>query len=138
MDGIFGIGIAEVIIVGLVLFIIGGPENTVKWAGQLGRWVGVIRAEFRQIWREIEADMDDETKEFVQEMRQAANEVRSIQHTSRSMITESLQLVEGKEKSAGAASASPKTTPDASAGAAEGDADGPGNKQYPAWLPPEE
>ena len=32
MDGIFGIGVAEMLIIALALFVIGGPENTAKWA----------------------------------------------------------------------------------------------------------
>ena len=32
MDGIFGVGLAEMLIIGLALFVIGGPENTAKWA----------------------------------------------------------------------------------------------------------
>ncbi|MCD4685819.1 MAG: hypothetical protein K8S97_07775 [Anaerolineae bacterium] len=134
MDGIFGVGIMEMILVVLVLFIVGGPENTVKWAGQLGRWIGAIRAELRKIWYEIEADMDDETKEFVREVRTAANDVRSVQQTSRNMVRESLQLIEGADAKS-SQSATTNTTPDTSA---QGDADGPGKKQYPAWLPPEE
>ena len=43
MDGIFGVGLAEMLIIGLVLFIIGGPENSAKWARELGRFVRLAR-----------------------------------------------------------------------------------------------
>lgn len=131
MEGIFGVGIAEVLLIGLVLFIIGGPENTVKWAGQLGRWVRKLREEFRKVWHEIEGDMDDETKEFVREMRSAADDMRSVRRSSQNIMRETWRLAEGADSQP-----SSRQSP-ASDAAPEGDAAGPGEKQYPAWLPPE-
>ena len=43
MDGIFGVGLAEMLIIGLALFVVGGPKNTAKWAREMGKMVRQVR-----------------------------------------------------------------------------------------------
>ena len=48
MDGIFGVGIGEVLIIILVVVVIGGPQNAIKWSRDLGRML----RQAREIWQQ--------------------------------------------------------------------------------------
>ncbi|MBN1564486.1 MAG: hypothetical protein JXA10_11645 [Anaerolineae bacterium] len=70
MEGIFGVGLAEVLIVLLAMFVIGGPKNTAKWARQLGLWMRQLRQYWAQMMAEIEADLGDDGKELIDAARE--------------------------------------------------------------------
>jgi len=78
MDGIFGVGIAEIIIIGLVLFIIGGPENTAKWARELGRWVRKGREVWADVMAQLENELGDDGKDIVDAAREVGQEMREL------------------------------------------------------------
>lgn len=78
MDGIFGVGVAEVLIIGLVLFVIGGPENTAKWARELGRWVRKGREMWAEVMAQLENELGEDGKEIVDAAREVGQEVRGL------------------------------------------------------------
>lgn len=118
MDGIFGVGLAEVIMIGLVLFIIGGPENTAKWARQMGRWVRMGREALSDAMSQLEKEMGDDGKDIVNAAREVGNEFREVQRMAspRGWLESSVKAPE-KPKAPLADDARPKLvkTPDADA-----------------------
>jgi Sec-independent protein translocase protein TatA len=70
MDGIFGVGVGEVLIVLIVMFVIGGPKNTAKWARQLGLMVRQVRQYWAQLMAEIETDLGPDGKEIMDAARE--------------------------------------------------------------------
>jgi Sec-independent protein translocase protein TatA len=135
MDGIFGVGLAEILIVGLALFVIGGPENTAKWAREMGRWVRKARMAWAEMMAEMERELGPEGKELMdvtRELGKGAREVRNMSPTRR-MMNETMRMVEtavdleaGEEPKPNRPSSSePKTSTN-------------GKKAYNAWLPPDD
>ncbi|MGI6367699.1 MAG: twin-arginine translocase TatA/TatE family subunit [Anaerolineae bacterium] len=49
----FGIGLTELIVILVLAALVLGPEEMVKFAGQLGRWVAKFRRETRDVTREF-------------------------------------------------------------------------------------
>ncbi len=121
MDGIFGVGLAEMLIVGLVLFIIGGPENSARWARELGRFVRRVRQEWAQIVAELEGELGAEGREALDAVRELGREMREVRTLPQQVVRDALTLDE------------PSVTDD-DASAAEDDAP----PKYVAWLPPED
>ncbi len=96
MDGILGVGISEIIIVLVILFVVGGPENTVKWARELGRWVRKARLMWADVVKELESDLGDDGKELLdaaRELGQGVQDIRTMQ-PARKMLTEATRAVE--------------------------------------------
>ena len=144
MDGIFGVGIAELIIIILVILIIGGPQNAVKWSRDLGRMLRKLRDFIQQTMAQLENEVGDDGRELLKasrELGQNFNDVRraaSPQH----LIGQATKLVDDSIKEADdslkpslnqtaqvlrqSANASPKpeSKPETSA-----------NPTYQAWLP---
>jgi Sec-independent protein translocase protein TatA len=121
MDGIFGVGISEIIIVLVILFVVGGPENTVKWARELGRWVRKARLMWADVVKELESDLGEDGKELLdaaRELGQGVKDIRTMQ-PARKMLSEATQAVEEiaaeieAPAQAETASASPDPTPPA-------------------------
>jgi Sec-independent protein translocase protein TatA len=97
MDGIFGVGISEIIIVLVILFVVGGPENTVKWARELGRWVRKARLMWADVVKELESDLGEDGKELLdaaRELGQGVKDIRTMQPAARKMLSEATQAVE--------------------------------------------
>jgi Sec-independent protein translocase protein TatA len=132
MDGIFGIGFAELVIIALVLFVIGGPTNTVKWARELGRMVRKARELWREVITELEKDVPG-TQEVVNTMADLSQNVREITAAPQRMVSDTLRIAE--------VSPSPKeelqTTTKAAAPPVSQVAASANGKRYAAWLPPE-
>lgn len=167
MDGILGVGVAEVILVGLVLFIIGGPENTAKWARELGTWVRKLRKAWQQTLKQLEEELGEDGKEIIDATREFGNTVREVREikSSRGLLGAALKPGEKRvapvkdtsevvESSSPAevstetakSGAEPDAAPDSGADqapAAEPDAapvfdTAPASPdRYRAWLPPE-
>jgi len=130
MDGIFGIGFAELVIIALVLFIIGGPANTVKWARELGRTLRKARQLWQQTVAELEKDVPG-TQEVVDTMVELSQNVREITAAPQRVISGTLGGPVNEEVPAQAKSTAPAATPITQV---ESSANG---KHYPAWLPPD-
>jgi Sec-independent protein translocase protein TatA len=130
MDGIFGIGFAELVIIALVLFVIGGPTNTVKWARELGRMVRKARELWREVITELEKDVPG-TQEVVNTMAELRQNVREITAAPQRVVSDTLRIAEVSPSS----KEEPQTTTKAAAPpVVEASANG---KRYAAWLPPD-
>jgi Sec-independent protein translocase protein TatA len=137
MNGIFGVGIAEVFIVLIALFVIGGPENTAKWAREMGRQVRKLREAWAQIMAEMEDELGPEGKEIMdaaRELGKGAREARNMSPTKR-FVGETMKMVESSiDIEANTAdvdrtvSSVPEKTEDAERSAPE--------NKYTAWIPP--
>lgn len=139
MDGIFGVGVAEVIVIGLVLFIIGGPENTAKWARELGRWVRKAREAWSDVMAQLEDELGDEGKELVDAAREVGQEVRGLRsmNPTRGVIAKALETdlkITEVKSSASGATPTQQDSPDAETKTA---AENGGGKRYAAWQPPD-
>jgi len=126
MDGIFGVGLAEMLIIGLVLFIIGGPENSARWARELGRFVRRARQEWAKIVSELEGELGTDGREAIEALRELGQEVREVRTLPQQVVRDALTLEE------------PAAAPDDAAdeqGAADATETPP---VYTAWLPPKD
>jgi Sec-independent protein translocase protein TatA len=146
MDGIFGIGLAEMLIIALVLFLIGGPANTAKWARDLGRFVGKARQMWVETLAGLEREIGPEGKEIMDAARELGQGARDAarMNPTRQLIGETMRMVEEaadtrEERSPAAArppapgaAASPSPVAEAERPAPADDA-----PRYPAWLPPD-
>ncbi len=150
MDGIFGVGLAEMLIIGLALFIVGGPKNSAKWARELGRMVRQVREAWAQVMADIEKEVGPEGKEIMdaaRELGQGARDMRSMNPT-RKMLGETMRMVESsvsldeetpatpaRPESPAMPTGTPTGTP---SGAPPADTPSAANgKKYAAWQPPE-
>ena len=130
MDGIFGVGIAEMLIIGLALFIIGGPENTAKWARDLGRMVRQVRQAWADMMVEVERDLGPEGKELMdatRELNQTARSLRSSTSPTSRLMRDATRLLDDTLD---------EIDPAAGKKAAE-TTNSPANGKYRAWLPPD-
>ncbi|MEB2288946.1 MAG: hypothetical protein OZ934_12615 [Anaerolineae bacterium] len=146
MDGIFGIGLAEMVIIALALFIIGGPANTAKWARELGRFVRKARQTWAGVLADLEQEVGPEGKELMDVARELGHGARDVTHMNpaRQLMSETLRAVEGATAThevrspaaarplAPGAAESPPSTAGAEPAAPAGD-----TPRYPAWLPPD-
>ncbi len=147
MDGIFGIGLAEIIIIVLVIVVVGGPQNAIKWSRGLGHLLRQGRDLFAQLMREFDKEMGEEgreimkaTREFGQnlnDVRQQANPKRLIGEAGKKLIEdpyeETKRSLQAADKKANSSAQKPGKA-DYSAWVPQDDpADAP--KRYDAWLP---
>jgi Sec-independent protein translocase protein TatA len=142
MDGIFGVGLAEMLIIGLALFVVGGPKNTAKWARELGKMVRQVRQAWADVMADLENELGPEGKELMdaaRELGQGTREVTSMGRPTRllgdtmRMVESSLDVEANVNKSATPAIKAPIPAP-----APESSPSANGNgKKYTAWLPPD-
>ena len=78
MDGIFGIGLPEMFVILLVIFIVGGPKNSAKWARDAGRMVRKARTMWQTIMSEVENELGPDGKELVEATRELGDSLREI------------------------------------------------------------
>jgi Sec-independent protein translocase protein TatA len=135
-DGIFGVGVAEVLIIGLVLFVIGGPENTAKWARQLGRTVRQVRQAWSKMITEFEQDLGPEGKELLDLTRELNQNVSELRNPvgPRRLLSEASRAVE----SAVAEVEEDMPSKQSAEIQSNGEEPEPDAKKYQAWLPPED
>jgi Sec-independent protein translocase protein TatA len=136
VDGIFGVGLAEMLIIGLALFIIGGPENTARWARELGRAVRKVRQSWDAIMAEVERELGPEGKELVEvtrELNQTARQLRS-KSSARGVLSDATRLLDNTRADIEALDKKPvsDSTPDGKP------VKSTSNGSYAAWLPPED
>lgn len=141
MDGIFGIGLAEMLIIALALFVVGGPQNTAKWARELGKLVRQLRQTWSEMMADIETELGPEGKELMdaaRELGKGAREVSSMARPTR-LVGDTLRMVgtaldvDTAESKPGAETAQTAVQP-----AGQTPEDNPNGKKYTAWLPPEQ
>lgn len=145
MDGIFGVGLAELVIIGLVLFVIGGPENSAKWARELGRMVYKARKMWAEVMAQMEQELGPEGKELMditREIGQGARELRQMSPTRR-VLGETMRMVESSvdvnragESQSDAAQAEPSSGSSPDAAGTSGNGKSEQRQKYGAWLPP--
>ncbi|MBI5961065.1 MAG: hypothetical protein HY866_20165 [Chloroflexi bacterium] len=129
MDGIFGVGIPEMILIALVLFIVGGPTNTLKWAREMGRWTRKARTIWAELMADLEKEIGPEGKEALDAAREIGQEVRQLTSAAspRRMMGDVMQLsdplTETKDPAPPANDPPPAST---------------NGKSYPAWQPPQD
>lgn len=143
MDGIFGVGLPEMLIIGLALFVIGGPKNSAKWARELGKFVRQAREAWAQVVADLETEMGPEGKEIMdaaRELGQGAREMRSMNPTRR-VMNETLRMVESSvnldEDEPRGTTEQPASSVAPPGEASSGDVPSKNGKKYAAWLPPE-
>jgi Sec-independent protein translocase protein TatA len=141
VEGIFGVGIAEILIIALALFVIGGPENSAKWARQMGRWVRQAREAWSQMMTDMEKDLGPEGKEIMDAARELGRGARDLRTMTpaRRMMSETMRQVETSldvEERAPKALPEPSVAADSGQGAAG--SNGASHERYRAWLPPDE
>ena len=135
MDGIFGVGLAEILIVGLALFVVGGPKNSAKWARELGRMVRQVRLAWERMLADMEGELGPEGKELMdaaRELGQGAREVASMTPTKR-LMSETMRMVESSTDSSSSTPAGSTVEPAKPVESGEA----PTDPKYQAWLPPE-
>jgi Sec-independent protein translocase protein TatA len=145
MDGIFGVGLAEMLIIGLALFVVGGPKNTAKWARELGKMVRQVRQAWADVMADLENELGPEGKELMdaaRELGQGTREVTSMGRPTR-LLGETMKMVETSldVEANLAESAAPTEKPPAAQPAPDSAPSANGNhngKKYAAWLPPDE
>ncbi|KAB2904465.1 MAG: hypothetical protein F9K27_08085 [Anaerolineae bacterium] len=136
MDGIFGVGPAEILIIVFVLMVIGGPRNTVKWAREAGKVIHQLRMMWSRMMNELEKELGDDGKEIMktaQELTRGVNQLRSTANP-RALASRTTRFIEElaaepEKPQNGAKGAAPQT----SAPSAADDE----TTKYAAWLPPE-
>jgi Sec-independent protein translocase protein TatA len=138
MDGIFGVGVAEMLIIGLALFVIGGPKNTAKWARELGHMIRQVRQAWSQVMADLENELGPEGKELMdtaRELGQGAREVSSMARPSR-LVGETMRMVESAVD-VDANTAKPASSTGAPPAEPAQEDTATDAKKYAAWLPPE-
>jgi sec-independent protein translocase protein TatB len=75
---IFGIGFPEMIIIGLVIVLVAGPERSKEWARQLGLMLVQFRDFANEQMDELKKDLEPEEKEFIETAFQVRREVNQI------------------------------------------------------------
>lgn len=132
MDGIFGIGPAEILIIVFVLLVVGGPRNTVKWAREAGKLIHQLRQMWSQMMRQLENEMGDEGKELMKttrELTQGVNQIRGAANPTRLAAQATRYIEKIAEEPAKPTQNGAKT--DESPTPEERDE----STQYSAWLP---
>jgi sec-independent protein translocase protein TatB len=142
MDGIFGVGLPEMLIIALVMFVIGGPENTAKWAREAGRIVRKVRKMWDDMMAEVEQELGPDGKEIMdatRELGRSARELRSVSSPTR-LMSETARLLDEPTTSAPPSAAKPATADKVAApssnGTSSGESTSSDDSKYRAWLPP--
>ena len=81
MDGIFGVGIGEMIIIALAILVVGGPTRSREWAREAGRILFKLRSEIAKVMSNLEKELGPEGKEIMDTTRQlnkGVSEMRSL------------------------------------------------------------
>lgn len=81
MDGIFGVGIGEMIVIALTILVIGGPTRSREWARQAGRMLFRLRSEFNKVMANLEKELGPDGKELLDTSRQLGKGIQEIRST---------------------------------------------------------
>lgn len=145
MDGIFGVGLAEMVIIALALFVIGGPENTAKWARQAGRMMRQVREAWADFTKDLEKELGPEGKELMDVTREFSQSAADLRRSTspRRLLSESAKAMEAmatRDETATPradqpAASSKASSSETSAAPSEAPAAEETNR-YRAWQPP--
>jgi sec-independent protein translocase protein TatB len=93
---IFGVGISEIIVILLVVLIIGGPRNALKWSRDLGRMLRQARELWAQMTAQLEKDLGEEGREIMKATRELTQQVDTIrrQGNPRTLARQVTDIVE--------------------------------------------
>lgn len=133
MDGIFGVGLAEMLIVVLAMFIIGGPTNTAKWAREAGRGVRKMRQAWAQMMADMEKELGPEGKELMDMTREIGQNAKEIRRMS-----SPTQIVGDASRLLGGALDDIEALDSDKPAASNGKQPEDKNQKYQAWLPPDD
>jgi Sec-independent protein translocase protein TatA len=82
MDGIFGIGLGEMLVIIIVLLVIGGPENMVKWSREAGRMIrqfyDAVSRLSAEASRELDMGLDKDGKALIDASRELVRGIQDI------------------------------------------------------------
>ena len=156
---ILGVGLGEVMVIVLVILIIGGPKNAVKWSRELGRMIRQGRMLVQQMMSEIEKDLGPDGKEIMDATRsltknvndvrtaanprrivgQAKNLIESTVEETKATLEEPLKKTEAALKEAQGKTVKPQKAKAEANGSKDKDADeeSSSNGKYSDWLPKE-
>lgn len=149
MDGIFGVGITEMVIIALVLFVVGGPENTAKWARQAGRFVRQMREMWAEFMKDIESELGPEGKELMDVTRELGQGAADLRRSTspRRLLSESARAMDALVRDDAPPAKPAESSPAAGPGAEPATSESPASKadtaaenaaRYRAWQPPGE
>lgn len=141
MDGVFGIGIPEMIIIVLAVLIVGGPRNAVKWSRDLGRMIRRIRIEFSKMIAAIEKDLGPDGRELMSVTRDITNSINDVRGAAnpQNLVRQGHKLISDTVNETKAALKAPlveqdNTNPDTTDDSSQ-EVDTPQAERYSAWLP---
>ena len=78
---IFGVGILEFVIIGLVLVIVAGPQRSAIWAREIGQYIAKFRQYVSAMMAEFESEVGPDGKELLdaaREFSQQTSELRNV------------------------------------------------------------
>jgi Sec-independent protein translocase protein TatA len=137
MDGIFGVGLGEILIVVLVIFVVGGPNNSAKWAREAGRTVRKLRKAWEEMMADMEKDLGPEGKEIMdvtRELSRSAYEFKNASSPTR-LMKETTSMVE--KSFADPARAKPASNGSSTASTTSSENKQDTDTKYQAWQPPD-
>lgn len=88
---IFGIGLPEFIIIGLVIVVVAGPQRSAIWAREIGRYITKFRQYVSAMLAELENEVGPDGRELLdaaREFKQQTSEFREV--TSRRGVLEQI------------------------------------------------
>jgi len=138
---ILGMGIPEVLVIFVIMMVLFGPKQMVKWAYDIGRYTAKMRAMFQETMDAFQKEMNasglsDGTKDL-------GKEVNNLRSTSFDIVSEASKVinsVDSEVKSTATAASTllsdsaasePKPTPPTS----ESQSDDDKKPRYDAWTP---
>ena len=133
---LFGVGAAELLVIGFFLLIVAGPKRSAEWARQAGEYLGQLRQLWQRMMDDLRNEMGDDANELLntaQEIQRTATDFRQ-QTSPRNIAGQAIKMVESNTKprefkpltpaNNDHAEATPETAPAAT-----------DNERYAAWLP---
>lgn len=129
---LFGIGAAELIVIGLVILVIAGPQRSAAWARQAGIYLRQFQQAWSKMMDEFRKELGPEGEQFTkaaQEITRTASQVR--QAVSPNIVGKANRLVEKAATDSQQAALGPLSS------SANGD-ENAGNEtqaKFSAWLP---
>jgi Sec-independent protein translocase protein TatA len=138
---VLGMGIPEILVIFVIMMVLFGPKQMVKWAYDIGRYTAKMRAMFQETMDAFQKEMNasglsDVTKDL-------GKEVTNLRSTGFDIVSEASKVinnVDSEVKSTATAASTllsdsaasePKTTPPTSESPSEDE-----NKpRYDAWTP---
>jgi Sec-independent protein translocase protein TatA len=91
---IFGIGILELVVIGLVILIVAGPKRSAAWAKQSGEYLRQFRTAWQNLMEEARQEMGPEGEELMKaadDLRRSASELRQAPRTMLHQLTQQEQ-----------------------------------------------